>query len=90
MTSASVPECKCSLRTSLVGDGCSVCNPEMAARIDAENAANDRLHDAAPDLLAIVERFVQIVNLCPPVDLMREIGALVKPASAALDRAVKP
>ena len=25
------PVCRCSLRTNLVGDGCSVCNPELAA-----------------------------------------------------------
>lgn len=25
------PECKCSMRTKLVGDGCAVCNPQYAA-----------------------------------------------------------
>ena len=30
-------ECNCSMRTQLVGDGCEVCNPEMAAEIQQEN-----------------------------------------------------
>lgn len=33
----STPKCNCSLRGQLVGDGCSVCNPEMARRIAQEN-----------------------------------------------------
>lgn len=31
-----VMECKCDLRTKLVGDGCEVCNPELAAEMTAQ------------------------------------------------------
>lgn len=30
------PACKCSLRTRLVGSGCAVCNPELAAELRQE------------------------------------------------------
>ena len=31
-------ECGCNLRTSLVGDGCEIFNPELAAELEAEIA----------------------------------------------------
>lgn len=31
-------DCECSLRTRVVGDGCAVCNPALAAELEAENA----------------------------------------------------
>ena len=36
--------CQCSFRGRILGDGCSVCNPELAARCAAEN-----LEDEADD-----------------------------------------
>lgn len=33
----SEPICSCDIRTRLVGDGCEVCNPELAKEIAAEN-----------------------------------------------------
>lgn len=34
-------ECECPMTIRLLGDGCSVCNPEMAAQILADNLAED-------------------------------------------------
>lgn len=31
-------ECKCDLRTKLVGDGCEACHPALAAELAAESA----------------------------------------------------
>jgi len=32
-------KCRCSMVGSILGDGCSICNPEMAREIERENAA---------------------------------------------------
>lgn len=32
-----VTECKCDLRTKLVGDGCHVCNPEYAKELEKDD-----------------------------------------------------
>lgn len=29
--------CRCDIRTRLVGDGCDVCNPDLAAKLAADN-----------------------------------------------------
>jgi hypothetical protein len=36
-----VRECQCRLRTRLVGDGCDVCNPELAAEYARRKEATD-------------------------------------------------
>lgn len=41
-------ECQCSLRTRVVGDGCEVCNPELARWYD-EQAAIDDAEEAAKE-----------------------------------------
>ena len=30
-------DCKCTFREHMVGDGCDICNPEMAKQIEIEN-----------------------------------------------------
>ena len=54
------PACRCSLRTQLVGDGCSVCNPELAAdmaAVDCEcGVPGCRYHDDWRKLVAGEEK----------------------------------
>lgn len=47
-------ECKCNLRTKLVGDGCQYCNPELVAEIDAEDARKYR------ELLPMLEELCKL------------------------------
>ena len=34
--------CKCSLRTRVIGDGCEVCNPKLAAEIKEDNQQEEK------------------------------------------------
>lgn len=40
-------ECKCDLRTRLVGDGCAVCNPKLAAELEEEGKAEQQAEPVA-------------------------------------------
>jgi len=41
-------DCGCDFRTKLVGDGCHICNPELAAEIEAEIAEAEARYREPP------------------------------------------
>lgn len=41
-------ECGCNLRTKLVGDGCHICNPKLAAELEAEMRAAEEAYSKPP------------------------------------------
>ena len=45
------PVCKCDLRTRLVGDGCEICNPELAAQLAKEQADGRVVIERRDDML---------------------------------------
>ena len=47
MTDEPEPQCKCDMRTKLVGDGCAVCNPELAAELMPQ-CIDGEAHDFIP------------------------------------------
>lgn len=46
------PECRCSMRERLVGDGCSICNPELAAELEDDEPAPAQQEREAPQVVA--------------------------------------
>ena len=42
-------ECKCDMRTKLVDDGCSACNPELARQIEEDNQFDDWFNSSGYD-----------------------------------------
>lgn len=53
------PTCNCSYRTKVLGDGCSVCNPELAKQIEIDNQQEQikELAQAVLDLCEMVEHW---------------------------------
>lgn len=46
LNSAAKPQCKCDIRTKLVGDGCETCNPEYAAKFNDKPEIPDDVREA--------------------------------------------
>lgn len=52
-----MPDCKCHMRTKLVGDGCSICNPELNLELLTE-----RMEDAE-EKLEKIENLIEAYHL---------------------------
>jgi hypothetical protein len=60
--------CDCSLRTRLVGDGCGICNPELAAELKWNSEADEYNQW---DMLGVEEKTELIAALKSTPDLTR-------------------
>lgn len=74
-------ECKCSMTTSLVGDGCEACNPEMAAQLSHTVELLERDHEARVAKLVEALEYIAKYDADP---------LFVEAARAALDEWRKP
>jgi hypothetical protein len=83
-------QCKCSLRTALVGDGCSACNPAQALEYCRENLAEaeaerDRYKALAGELArALNQCFSQLDLVLPTEGLVHDERQALIAAKAAL------
>lgn len=55
-------ECKCSMAISVLGDGCSVCNPELYAEMLADQAADEQ-EEAIAGLVEALEGMLKVAKM---------------------------
>ncbi len=82
--SAEPAECKCSLHTKTVGDGCSICNPELAAEYAME-AAEDDQHDLISNLTAIIDEELMPHAHKLPIQNLQRLNETLMAARKALE-----
>jgi hypothetical protein len=54
-------KCKCSMAISVLGDGCSVCNPEYLAEMLADQAEDEK-EDAIAELVEALENVLKLTR----------------------------